>query len=383
MSVEEVELGGEDNLDSSPMPHESGYYDQEVQDTPEPELEDTGSEEARTIEIPDDPDEFDEFYASLSDEERKSLDAYLDGQEIEDIDPEAAQPMDNEEEGDGNKDPEGQPELTHDISQEQYDKLPSEVKEYLDSTREKLNKFESEYGEGFQKNLEEFLNDPVVNYRMQVLSGKIQDPASDINEKFLSNSALNKLNIDFDLDPNGSMNRLKSHLASAIMESQQGVHQHYQLEKSQNEYQDKIKGEFSKIQELDNSLKSDLDYSDSNHPMNGFISWLIENEKNINLVNIGGVETYKLYMAKTGKEINSEANVRKEVVRNIAKAKSNAAKTLPKSVHSQGNSDRKIVHGIDVDKFRNDENYQERIYMEHGDNAKMRKLLNSFIYEDN
>jgi hypothetical protein len=379
MSTEEVEFESQEPVENL-LPHEEGYYDQEpIEEAP---IEDTPpEEEARTIEIPDDPDEFDKFYEELSDEERESLDKHLQTLDEEEVETEPAQATDDNETDGAIEDPEGQPEIEHQISQQQYDSLPEEVKSYLDDTKSKLDEMNKSYGTEYQEGMKRFMDDPVVAERMKQLAGQEEDPNMTLTEKYLSDEGLANLKLDFDFDKAGSIDRIRALVLNATRDAEVRVHDQYKVRDMQSQYQDQVRGEFTKIQDLDESLKSELDYGDPSHPMNGFVKWLVENESNINLVNIGGVETYKLYLAKTGQEVPDAAvNARKEVVSNIARAKSQAARTIPKSIKSQGASDRKIVHGIDVERFKTDETYMDSIYDKHGDNPQMLKVLNSWSF---
>ncbi len=394
MSEENVDLGSDIQEPDFKLPHESiaesvstmaepDIVEPEPQDTPVQDVSENKWMEFNDktgeidVNVPEDPDEFDEFYESLTPEQRKDFDKNLAD---DDTDPEAAQPEGEEETDLESESPEGQEELTHEMSQKEYDSLSEGSQEYVDSLKTRLEALAQFEDKEYQAGLGKILEDPVVSNRIQQLNGK--GPQVDIEKQFFSNDAIKALKLDFDFDARGSMNRLKQFVQTAVSSATGQIHDNYQSQNKQREYNTKLEDELRSIQELDSSLKSDLKYNDSNHPMSEFMGWLVKNQTSIDVLNIGGVDTYKLFLSKTGKEVHDNVTeTTKKVVRNVARAKSKFARTIPKTTHSKSSSAKTIVHGIDVERFKSDEDYQERMYDQYSDSQQMIRVLNRWAFE--
>jgi hypothetical protein len=394
MSEESLDISSE-NFEAPEhlLPHEEGFGEPAPADSnvdiTEPAPADTpdysdneyisvGDDGALNVDVPEDEAEFEKFYESLPPDLKKQFNEDFK----DEIDPEAAQPEGNNQ-GDveGGESSSEVNDLTHNIDQQAYDALPDEVKTYVDDIKTRLDNLANYENEDYRKGLDNFLQDPVVSQRYKELTGQADASASLTSEQLFSVDNLTQLGLDFDFDKENSAAKLQGIMTQAIRQAETRVHDHYRSENAQRDYKSKLEGELQKIQTIDDSLASDLDFGDPKHPMKEFMDWLLENEKNINLVNIGGVDTYKLYMAKTGKEVPDVAStVRKDVVRNIAKAKSTAARTLPRNMKSSTDGDREIVHGIDVQKFKTDESYAQAIYEQHGHDPAMLKTLRSMSF---
>ena len=264
------------------------------------------------------------------------------------------------------------------IPEAEFNKLSPETQESFDKFFEENKAYAAYMDPKFHEAFNNFMADPVIAQRVALKQGE-QIPEYDIaTEDFSKNKALSDVFKALGgVDSKQSQSLLKvfkEALHSSTSSLQNSIQQ-------KSEIRQALTKELDAIVALDETLKSDLPYNDPKSPLSDFLTWYQENRKNIDLLGIGGPNTYSLYLQATGKIQNAiqgavnrgSQNVTRKL-RNI----SNEAKTLPKGKGHTKTEQSVNKFGIDESKFKSDFAYQKKIYNKYSSDPKMRALMESW-----
>jgi len=294
---------------------------------------------------------------------------------------------------DGDPDPEVSASVAPSSDQEvEQQGLPAEIfaalepaqQNYIKQLEEKVQIAGDYADKAAMDGLEKLLSDPVVSNRLKVLLGQEKDVVMEGLGQFMDPRSLHNLRLDFDMDPVGSSQRLSTHVAKLIDAARSSERAVFQQEHQRKEGARLYEAELQKVASSDKALASSLPVSDPKHPLAKFQTWLKENEKNVNLVGLGGPETYALYLHKTGQKTGLDSSVasrsRQETLKAIGKAKSQAATTLGRTAQP-ANASQTSSMGVDIKRFRTDDDYAQAMWQQHGGDPKMAKALMSMATE--
>lgn len=375
--------------DSSPDPIVEENLEPEPESSPSQTLSDfMGGKEKEfdptSIEIPEDEDEFNELISNLSEGDLTKLMEHINSEE------EGSQVESNEEgdvppEGEGDKGEgkeDGQVTVPFGLESAEFDSLPSELKEKLQSKYEEISPWLEFEASQLSEGIKLVESDPVMKFRLGILSGQEKGMTDQQIAQAFTPEALQTLGLDFVGDKKNSFNKMANYTRELVMQATNGIVEHYEGQINREAYQGKLDNEFKNIMAAA-KMETDLPYSDPKHPLREFMNWAGEMDGSIDVVKLGGLAAYNAFLSATGKSegLVKDAMVAGErnALEKLRKA-DQSVKTLPRSTAP---SKKQTDGSIDVQRLRTDMDYMNSLMNRYHNNPRMlRKLEDLAIREE-
>ena len=259
------------------------------------------------------------------------------------------------------------------IDAEIYKALSPEKRKEIENINIKLDEMDKIDVNNFRAGLAKFESDPLIKMRMDQLQGKGQvlDDAS--IKHSMSPETIRSLGLDFELHPEKSLNILSNHLQNTVSNAISSVVNTYETGNKQREGKAKLDKELDFVRDSYEGMKSELQYSDPNHPMKDFMAWLGKNRRGIDIRTIGGGVAYEAYLKATGKSkglvVNAVAKGQQDILDKLKRADKKVA-TLPR----RSNVSKPTTvngQGINVKRLQSDMAYADSLFEKFEDNPKM------------
>lgn len=260
------------------------------------------------------------------------------------------------------------------IPKSQFDKLSPEIQEKLDNHFAGLKEASKFVNPKFREAFQAFSEDPFVQARIAHKNGEFSNEVIQKSIQIENNPAFKNILSSLDEGQSRQLVQLmREQLSGAIQLGEIKSEEGYKV-------RSRVTDEINKITNLDDSLKTTKSIDDPEHPLADFFKWYLENNKNINMLNIGGPETYSLYLQKTGKMNSALQTAEKRGAGNATRILRNASRNAVTMPSGKGNETPNQnlnlnQYGVDINRFKSDYAYQSSVFDKFGHDPKMRGLM--------
>ena len=277
-----------------------------------------------------------------------------------------------------NEDDEKDPAETGEDSDEAFlSTLPEEAKSKFKEMQEKVDRLKHFDDDEVLKGMEAFSQDPIIQKRIKELAGE-----ATIQTQSIDDLAAKVGELDFRYSPIEAKKKLEVLLKEHAQNIEAGIHNELSQQAQHREQAAKFENEMKGIMTTIGATADGIAWNDPKHPLKDFFDWSIQNAKSVDIMSIGGLNAYSLYLNMSGKSVDIlskvQAKARENVLKNLNNNKANSAKTLPRSV-SGANVAADSQFGIDVKRFKTDHSYQDATYRKLEKNPAAAKFMMKLI----
>jgi hypothetical protein len=298
------------------------------------------------------PEEVTKWYRGLSREDQvKYKDQMLGGQPSDEPTEQKAAPTDEE--------------IPFGFTQEEWAEVPESLRPRLSGVYSEKKDLLSIDLEQVKKG-EEFAQDPVIKARLDALKNGKDNLGIDDLRRMISPEELAKL--DFVGDSEASYAKLSELLDNGLSSVLSLYSQSINAKIEQERHLTALTQELDKVVEKF-GIKDQAELDE-------FSKWWAEESGQFDIVKLGGVESYQMYLLKTGKAKDlvtaSLEKGRQELINNLQEVDKRVG-TLPRA--AQGGSSADTLAGVNVERLRNDPDYASSLMRLHRNNPETRKKL--------
>lgn len=255
--------------------------------------------------------------------------------------------------------------------------LPEKAQSKFKEMQDKLDRLKDFDDDEVVQGMQAFAADPIIQKRIKELSGEVS-----VSKKSISEVTEAISNLDFRFSPVEAKQKLEALLTEHAQSIESGIHNELTQQATHREQAAKFENEMKGIMTTIGANADGLAWNDPKHPLKDFFDWSIQNAKSVDIMSIGGLNAYSLFLNMSGKsgDILSkvQAKAREDVLKKLNNNKSGTAKTLPRSV-SGVTTPGDNQFGIDVNRFKTDHNYQDATYRKLEKNPAAEKFMMKLI----